>query len=104
MTSKETKSLQISLHTSLAALSLHKDLGIRDDASSTTSSISTFSSVSSRDSPPFDISDGIPLHLAHWGQFEATPVASADDGRIKAAKIFNFFIAAGREFGLGETP
>src|SRR6266496_4892147 len=48
---------------------------------------------------------GIPLITTRrWGQFEATPVTSADDGRGKAAKIFDFFIAAGREGGLGETP
>ncbi len=81
MISQETKDLQISLHTTLSTLSLNKDLGIPDDALSTNTSFTTFSSAGPRDSPtPFIGKAGIPLHLAHWGQFAASPLQSSDDG------------------------
>ena len=105
MDSLETKDLQISLHTTLSALSLRKDLGIPDDTSSMTSSFTTISSVGSRNSPPPFISGStIPLHLADWRQFATSPLVSPNDGCSKARKIFQKFVDVAKEHGLEETP
>ena len=102
MTSRDSKDIQISLHTALSALSLHKDFGIPDDIKSISSSFTTPSN-SPRNSPP-PSSNGIPLHLAYWSQFASSPILSVDDGRIKACKTFQSFVDVGEEFGLSNTP
>jgi hypothetical protein len=101
MASQDSKDIQISLHTSLSALSLHKDVGILDDTSSINSSF-TAPSYSPRNSPA-PTENGFTLHLAAWSQFACTSTLSPDDGRIKARKIFQKFVDVGKEFGLGDT-
>ena len=102
--SQETKYIQISLHTTLSAIALQKDIGILDDTSSL---ISSFTSPSqSRQSTPslFRGSNGIPLHLADWARRAKEQPQSSDDGRKKACKIFELFVEAGTGFGLQDTP
>lgn len=103
MTSQETKDLQISLHTALSALSLNQDLGILDDTPSTTSSFTTFSPTHSWNSPP-DTTTGITLHISYWGLFAENPLQSAEEGCKKACIIFQYFLNAGKEFDLEDTP
>ena len=106
MDSQETKDLQISLNATLSALSLHKDLGIPDDASSMTSSFTTISSVGSRNSPAPLTSQNtaIPLHLAHWSQYATSSVLSPNGERLKALKIFESFVDIVTQHSLEETP
>ena len=62
MASRDSKDIQISLHTSLSALSVCKDVGIPDDTSSINSSF-TAPSYSPRNSPA-PTENGFTLHLA----------------------------------------
>ena len=104
MNSQETKDLQISLHTTISALSVHKDLILSDDTSSMTSSFTTISAVGSRNSPPpSDPQKPFPLELAYWSQLANSPLLSLHDGRTKARKIFQKFVEFAKEHGLEDT-
>jgi hypothetical protein len=104
MNGQETKDIQIYLHTTLLALSIRRDLGIDDANESISSSLTRFSSVSPQSSPPFDLQEGIPLHIAHWGHLAVDTVQSQDDGRLRVYKVFEYFVEAAKEFGLGQSP
>ena len=104
MDPQDVKDLQISLHTTLSGVSLHKDLGIPDDTSSITSSFSTFSFIGPQVTPPTQFEKGIPIKLAHWGWLIETPVQSEEEGRLRAASIFQYFVDSGKNFGMEDTP
>ena len=92
MASQESREIQISLHTTLSALSLYHDLGIPDDISSLTSDFTTPSD--SRHNSPTLTENNFTLHLAYWAQFSQTPLLFHNDGHIKVGKIFERFIDA----------
>lgn len=101
----EAKDIDISLHTSLLALAFQRDLGI-PISNDWSSSITSFSAVGQRFSPPpRSTSDpSIALKVAYWAQLAETPTMTPDEGRERVCKIFTFFLATATDFGLEDTP
>lgn len=104
---QDSKEIQNSLHASLSALVLRRDLNIPDDTISVHSTISSTSAttIGSRSSPPPPAQElGIPLEIRAWVEHANSTRKSNEDWRLKAHKILRYFIETGTTFGLTDTP
>jgi hypothetical protein len=104
---QDSKEIQNSLHTSLSALALRRDLDIADNNISVHSTISSTSTttIGSRSSPPPPAQEvGITLEIRAWAEHANSTCKSNEDGRLKAHKILKYFIETGTTFGLTDTP